>query len=380
MVCASLPSLNDTSIHTLDSSGCPSCNTRTLWHILLSCGLTLFACTWTAIHTNIPTMGQGKVSFTYYRMVYMVMGLIAPEVIITWAAEEFFSARWTMTHGFFAWMGGFMLHVNGRPRATLTPDELLQFVRDGSVDMPVISEEEIEDRSKGDGLSKGIALLQLVWFAIQFFARYINNLPNTLLETDALAIAALTCISYGLWWKKPKDVRCPYIVHWKAAASPSRLTNEYADSSRSSPVDPIAEEVRPSAVRSRRLIFLGDHGTRSYVLSIGCFSVMVFGGIHCLGWNYLTQGGATIWRVASLMTVSAPVLFYLGTGYQLHADRPFDSALMTFVTCAAPLGLITYVIARAILVAFIIMSLIPPLPPGVYDTVAWTTYIPHFQI
>ncbi|KAG2342606.1 hypothetical protein BDR05DRAFT_990208 [Suillus weaverae] len=297
VVCASLPSLNDTSIHTLDSSGCPSCNTRTLWHILLSCGLTLFACTWTAIHTNIPTMGQGKVSFTYYRMVYMVMGLIAPEVIITWAAEEFFSARtaaknfnnefgaqraqihdgdqdtsgstsillseihgssslpspaaefegWTMTHGFFAWMGGFMLHVNGRPRATLTPDELLQFVRDGSVDMPVISEEEIEDRSKGDGLSKGIALLQLVWFAIQFFARYINNLPNTLLETDALAIAALTCISYGLWWKKPKDVRCPYIVHWKAAASPSRLTNDKADSSRSSPVDPIAEEVRPSA-------------------------------------------------------------------------------------------------------------------------------------
>ncbi|KAG2117618.1 hypothetical protein DEU56DRAFT_931450 [Suillus clintonianus] len=303
LVCASLSSLGDTSIHTLNSSNCPSCNTRTLWDILLSCGLTLFACTWTAIHTNIPKMGQGKVSFTYYRLVYMVLGLIAPEIIITWAAEEFFSARnvaknfndefgvqrakthggdkdtsestatllseirgsssaprpvaefkeWTMTHGFFAWMGGFMLYVDGRPRAILTPNELLQFVRDGSVDMPVISEEEIEDRSKGDGLSKGIALLQLAWFAVQFFARYIENLPNTLLETDTLAIAALTCISYGLWWKKPKDVRCPYVVHWKAVASPSRLTNDKADLSGSSPVDPIAEEVRPSAVHSRRV-------------------------------------------------------------------------------------------------------------------------------
>ncbi|KAG1865462.1 hypothetical protein DFJ58DRAFT_164711 [Suillus subalutaceus] len=49
----------------------------------------------------------------------------------------------------------------GRLIATLTLDELLQFVCEGSIDMPVIAEAEIEDRSKGDGLSEGIALLQL---------------------------------------------------------------------------------------------------------------------------------------------------------------------------------------------------------------------------
>ncbi|KAG2344047.1 hypothetical protein BDR05DRAFT_883061, partial [Suillus weaverae] len=164
-----------------------------------SCGLTLFACTWTAIRPNIPGMDDGKVVVTSRRLFIMAMAMMAPELMITWAAAQFFCARevakdfneWTMTHGFFAWMGGFMLYVNGKPRVTLTPHELLLFVREESVDMPVIA-------------------------------------ATTLLEIDTLAIATLTCITYCLWWKKPKDIRRPYIVHWKATAlPPSDLTYEY---------------------------------------------------------------------------------------------------------------------------------------------------------
>ncbi|KAG2130698.1 hypothetical protein DEU56DRAFT_740578 [Suillus clintonianus] len=252
-VCASLPGLNDTSvIHTLDVSYDPSSNnTRTLWDIILSCGLTLFASTWTAVHTNIPGMDEGRVDTTSRRLFLMVVALVAPELIITWATRQYFSAHaatkefndafgprlpqdhddtWTVTHGFFVWMGGFMLYVDGKPRATLTPEELLRFIGDGSVDIPIISEAEIEDRSKGDGLSKGIALLQLVWFVIQLVARYLQNLPITLLEIDTLAVAALTCIAYSLWWRKPKDVRCPHALHWKDKTPPPparRLTYEY---------------------------------------------------------------------------------------------------------------------------------------------------------
>lgn len=127
-----------------------------------------------------------------------------------------------MTHGFFAWMGGFLLCANDRSPVTLTPDELLRFVRDGSVVMPDIAQEDIEDRSKGDALSKGISILQLAWFVTSLIARYIQNLPITLLELDTLAVAILTCTAYSLWWKKPKDVGRPYLVHWKAAASPPR--------------------------------------------------------------------------------------------------------------------------------------------------------------
>jgi len=112
-----------------------------------------------------------------------------------------------------------MLYVDGMPRATLTPDDLLRFVREGFVEMPVIAEGDIEDRSKGDVLSKLVAILQLVWFIIQLIARCVQNLPVTLLEIDTLGLAALTCIAYGLWWKKPMNIGRPHIVHWKSGAT-----------------------------------------------------------------------------------------------------------------------------------------------------------------
>ncbi|KAG2335560.1 hypothetical protein BDR05DRAFT_1006678 [Suillus weaverae] len=46
--------------------------------------------------------------------------------------------EWTMTHGFFAWMGGSMLYVNGKSRATHTTHELQCFFHDVFVDMPVM--------------------------------------------------------------------------------------------------------------------------------------------------------------------------------------------------------------------------------------------------
>ncbi|KAG1880126.1 hypothetical protein F4604DRAFT_1578830 [Suillus subluteus] len=239
-VCSSLPSLIGTSVTTLDAGDSSSCsNTRSLWDIIWSCAATLFACTWTAIHPNIPGMNEGKSAVFSRRLGIMTMALIAPELMITWATVQFLSARdtakafndafeWTVTHGFFAWMGGFILYVNDMPRATLRPNELEHFVREGSVEMPIIMKADIEDRSKGDALSKGVAILQLAWFVLQLVARYIQNLQMTLLELETFAVAALTCIAYGFWWKKPKDVGRPYAVYWKATTSPpSELAYEY---------------------------------------------------------------------------------------------------------------------------------------------------------
>ncbi|KAG2033091.1 hypothetical protein BDR03DRAFT_968430 [Suillus americanus] len=536
-VCASLGlSLNDTCIHTLDVSNCPSNNTRTLWNILLSCGLTLFACTWTAIHTNIPGVNEGVVAVTSRRLFIMVVALISPELMITWATRQFFSARqaakdfntefsahrartygndrdisyrtaiplsdisrsssaprpahcpgwrtlvsrsviclavrqdynatdvfiewrtahgffgddrdiseiteasessessaprpavfrerrmtpgyfgddryisditeasrsssvlrpaefqrWRMTHGFFAWMGGFMLYVDGKPRAPLTTDELCYFVRVGSVNMPVISEAEIEDRSKGDGLSKGIALLQLVWFVIQLIARYVQNLPITLLEIDTLAVAALTCVAYGLWWKKPKDVGCPYIVHWKAHSQPSPLTYDtenfhglvagcldrliYPFTS----LMGIGASVSPRAVRFRRVPSLGGYSNYDYATSvrlIGCFSGMVFGAIHCLGWNYLFQKPTehVLWHAASLGIAGAPILLFLYVEYWIGWEG--SDVVQSIIICAAIITSFIYVAARVTLIVLIMLSL-QSLPLGAYDTVAWTQFIPH---
>jgi hypothetical protein len=95
-VCSSLPSLNGTSVTILDVSDPPSYrNTRSLWDIIWSCALTLFACTWTAIHPNIPGMDERKLAVLSRRLGIMIMALIFPELIITWATSQFLSAQYT---------------------------------------------------------------------------------------------------------------------------------------------------------------------------------------------------------------------------------------------------------------------------------------------
>ncbi|KAG1721796.1 hypothetical protein EDB19DRAFT_2044234 [Suillus lakei] len=339
-VYASLLSLNCTCIHTLDSNGSPpSCDTRTLTDILWSCAVTLFACTWTAVHPNIPSMDNGKFAVTFWRLCIMVVALLAPELMITWAAQQLLSALraakdfntefnrklvrtrrdrraiwgstlaaallggihipgsrpsagWTVTHGFFVWMGGFMLHIDGEPRATLTSDELLRLIREGSVEMPIIAGADIEDRSKGDVLSKGVAVFQLLWFVLQLAARYVQNLQITLLEIDTLAVTVMTCIAYFLWWKKPKDVGRPYTVHLRSALPRDlRLTYDKAhlDGSNAGQTSLFTyvmhpfirlmgtEEIAPLPARSWHVPSIGGYGDYLRV-PIGCLGGIVFGG------------------------------------------------------------------------------------------------------
>jgi hypothetical protein len=308
-------------------------------------------------------------------------------------------------------MGGFLLYVNDEPRATLTPDELRNFVHDGSVDTPVIAEADISDRSKGDALSKGIAILQIVLFILQVAARYAQNLSITLLEIDTLAVVALTSIAYGWWWKKPKDVGRPCPVHWKAVASPpSRLTYEYvidiflADlilirlHARRANISFIAGDLKhyfrrftypflslmgtepiisPRAVRARRIASLGGytdtHG--GTILLVECFSGMAFGAIHCMGWSYFFQKHTeqVLWRVASLTILCAPIstpIFYcfVVLGWFNLAEFFFNVVLLAGFA---------YIAARLTLIVLILLS-VQSLPPGVYDTVAWTKFIPHW--
>jgi len=57
--------------------------------------VTLFACTWTAIHPNIPGMNEGAILVYSRRLGIMIAALIFPELIITWATSQFLSAHYT---------------------------------------------------------------------------------------------------------------------------------------------------------------------------------------------------------------------------------------------------------------------------------------------
>ena len=92
---------------------------------------------------------------------------------------------------------------------TLFPEGLGPQLQNGEID---ITKDAIKDKSKGDILSKGFAILQTGWFILQCIARKIQRLPITELEVVTLGFAILNFATYWLWWNKPLDVQDPFPV------------------------------------------------------------------------------------------------------------------------------------------------------------------------
>ncbi|TFK34894.1 hypothetical protein BDQ12DRAFT_656310 [Crucibulum laeve] len=206
---------------------------RSLWDIVWSCVATTFLCTWVTVHPNVPAPNEDWWWIAWRRFKAMYWSLAAPELTIVWAMQQWGTARalrdrykahgWTMVHGHFLQMGGFMLYEDGKPIMTLFEDHFDQLLNDGAIDFPTISEEEINDRSKGDALSKGLALFQTLWFIAQCIARPAQDLALTEIELTTLAIAVLSAVMYFFWWDKPLDVQQPFAVSRIIPKQPAEL-------------------------------------------------------------------------------------------------------------------------------------------------------------
>jgi len=66
---------------------------RTVWNIVWSCLATLFACSWVAVHPNVPRATDSEALILGRRLATMGYMLLAPEFVIFWAAEQHFSAK-----------------------------------------------------------------------------------------------------------------------------------------------------------------------------------------------------------------------------------------------------------------------------------------------
>ncbi|KAG1809713.1 uncharacterized protein BJ212DRAFT_599553 [Suillus subaureus] len=86
------PTTNTSNTTTSDSLKAPSFTTRTLWTIISSSVITLFACIYSAIHINIPSPKDSPYRILRRRLGIMIMALIAPELMVTWAMRQWFSA------------------------------------------------------------------------------------------------------------------------------------------------------------------------------------------------------------------------------------------------------------------------------------------------
>lgn len=93
-VCSTAPAL------TFDYCPCTerqlsfSCdNYRTVWSIVQSCLVSILACTWVAVHRNIPGPKQSWTSVQMESIKVFMLTILVPEWIFGWAVRQFLIAR-----------------------------------------------------------------------------------------------------------------------------------------------------------------------------------------------------------------------------------------------------------------------------------------------
>ncbi|KAG2151496.1 hypothetical protein DEU56DRAFT_880215 [Suillus clintonianus] len=386
---------------------------RTLWSIVSTCTLTILACTYGAIHPNIPSPNDSSFRILWRRFVIMLVALAAPDVIIAWALRQrlwtqHITTEWTQTHSFFALMGGFMLYVDGKPFQTLSPDHLLNLIRTRSICGPTLTEKQIRDRSKGNVVSKGLILIQVSWFVLQLLSRAIYHLETTQFEVGTLAFAVLNFVTYALWWNKPLDVKCPHPVYWKSTESKPEVHVYVCASINSTAADHVPLSVPKNngpmplhttiiSAMDTFVKFFGIDAMSSSTLRVATFdgvcpfeltprqskaltlagyaTGIIFSAIHCAAWFYVfpTYEEQLLWQTSAAaitigLCIALAVLLVL---YKWIAAR-IDSVMFKLIF---PVNVL-YVIARITL--FILMfTTLRDLPPDAYKTVSWSNFVPH---
>jgi hypothetical protein len=321
-------------------------------------------------------------------------------------------------------MGGFMEYEGNQPIRVLLPEQLNSYSLTGNGDFPRISKAEIDDRSKGDTISKAFVVLQTGWFVTQCIARGIRSLPITELELVTVAFAALNFGIYVLWWDKPLNVQRGVRVYKK------RMTEEPVDDGdiegtvgfwmalrdtlsglpAAIVLGPHISSVHGSSWLTRVLtwpffkpveIMLGQGWAdevkskrvntfypTQWVKSSENFSMLLvaaitvtFGSIHCIGWSFTFPSSTerTLWRVASLSITGVPIAFFPLVVFIsatiddfLFRQRFGDlSGKMTLVSLVS-----LYILCRFALLVLPFLSL-GSLPPAAYHVVHWTSFIPH---
>lgn len=389
----------------------PEPSGRGTWSILWSSLVTVFICTWSVLH--LPVRKEGRWRSFLRKFTWMLGAVLAPEFILTCSLEDFIRARnylrvlvqyggseWTMAHAHFAMDDGFKIsYTDGRSDVCSLKD-IIGFMEKGEISHPPISREELLSRSDSNWLLKLIALLQILWFALQCLLRVIQHMQVTPLELLVIAFVFCSMFTYIFSWSKPQNVE--YTISIPRIASPSydtttilaesqaesqshqendqpfsgpkivqTLSFRKSDARRSSPgTNGFECESSQSSLISRW--FFDEDAFLGMVL-VTMLLMILFGAIHFSAWNspFPSPAEQLSWRVCALITTSIPALLG-GISACLYYFDGFPFAEPLHVTIVA-----TYAAARLTLIVLAFTALRAQ-PSDVYQTVNLTQYLPNF--
>lgn len=430
--------------------------TRGTLDILWSSLFTIFACTWTILHLNVPEQREdrdpgirGDIKWCMkaigIKTEWMLITLIAPEYLLSFAMSRLLYAReqhseikdladadgvpWTLAHTTFADMGGFVVRGGSdrigkeTPTPEIPPDRLdeelptLEIPLDrvskelptseippistqpqvdegipisaaakewhflnldtiiklrckGHIKLPYIRKAEIDDHSKGDTFTKGIAAAQIIWTIANAITRTIRRLPISQLEICVIAFSICALIIYACYWSSPKEVSVPItFLQWEGPI-PSTITEI---------ITKTAEVAKSHRLNTSTGVDIGQYPNSNYFchpcknplgdLSL-YFGATVFGAPHLLAWNltFPTLGERILWRATSLYcSLAGPILFII------QDSKKLGQSLIGFFIV---LFLLNYIVARLFLIVEMFRTLLF-LPPDAYIA-TWTSSVPMF--
>jgi hypothetical protein len=376
--------------------------------IIENCLLTILACTWSIQHLNVPELGTEwywtlgtKIKWAVFTIFFILAHAIL-EFSMAWnslfliknSETPTFHIKlprlfryfchsgpsdlengdklpdWTITHSYFANMGGFYLFKEDRSRKNLMSSEdrdgscpqRFEFSRDANFitgsdkeanrgkdihptkegnlvkgviggrdntgqnspskplllahhfakfghnfKSPAPSEEDLKDKSKTDHFTRAIAVLQISQLFLSLIVRRIRHFAFSQLETVTLAFAVCGVITYICYWFKPRDVGRPYRVTHDGTFDLQGY--QHRDFTTLSGV------LTDKAPQKDDFEFLyeieNDNVPNSkYVLPLLATLAVGFGCMHAIAWKFEfpTQVEKILWRTATLVSILVPPL------------------------------------------------------------------------
>lgn len=354
--------------------------------ILWSCLVTMFLCVYTVIHLPVPHYrGEGprklREKIVRTKLVPALICIIAPEILALLAVCELMHAREssrymgriikrqaTLTHGFFLDMGGFCLKTPGGRYHQVSRRDLEHLEGNIGLDLGdfTVSQERISDLGKADFLTKTLACVQALWLATQVVSRVCQHEAITLLEVSTSAYVIFAVIAYAAWWKKPQDCAVPVMIPCPEDIVQGLQPTCFADN-----VDSWKEYVWAGHSLDALYDDLGPHR-----ISASAFPTF-FGTIHVASWNFTLPSVYELWmwRASSLyclacfpLCISSSDLFDFFFAKDIRKQALLDVSLQTI--------LILYPVVRLYMIIEVFISL-RALPPSAYDSVQWSSFVPH---
>ena len=203
-------------------------STRGSYAILTISFFTIFFCTYTCLHFDIPRSRYSTWHSLGRKILYSVGALLAPDLMASYAFFDHLEARgltqwfqdrgldqWTNVHSYFFLMGGFKYELPQKKNRhskirtensdTLDQDNVAGVLADPDFDLTAVSEDQVWAMGKTDWLVQTLTALQAIYLFAQISARLQQGLEVTCLEVVSAAYVPLTLLSFCLWWNK---VRC----------------------------------------------------------------------------------------------------------------------------------------------------------------------------